>query len=63
MGRDLRREIVQSFKEKMAEHSKVAHIKDVSDCYNILFHIVRAEELSELTVQLSDAYCYTMQSI
>jgi hypothetical protein len=60
MGKDLRAEVIEFFLQRMNEHSKVARLSDISDHDNLLFRVERGRSLPDITVHLSDAYCYTI---
>jgi hypothetical protein len=60
MGKNLHYSILPFFKARMAKHSKVAQVTDISDEEDYVFSLKRTDTMPEVKVHLSDAYLYTL---
>lgn len=60
MGKDLHYLILNFFRDRMVEHSKVIKIVQLDIDTEYVFHVVRIAGLPDINVHLSDAYRYTL---
>ena len=60
MGKDLHYTIISFFRDRMAEHSQFEEYSLVKDDDEILYKVVRPNNLPDLIVHLSDSYIYRL---